>query len=293
MQSNDGYESFLAVLDAGSIAGAARALGLPRPTVTRRLDQLEAGLGVRLVHRGRPTQPTREGVDLARRIRPVLRELAEVEGAVRRSDSEPRGRLRVSMSPGVVRAVRDVLLEYQLACPRVVLDVVATNRYVDLRAEQFDLAIRAGVLRDRDLIARRLASGSAFVVASPDLAAREEMTLETLARDGGLLASMQADGLGRWPRRGGGMLSLPPRMVTDDRDLLLAAAVAGRGPALVSDIEVEKQLLAGTLVPVVPEIGAEIGFFAVYTERAWLAPRVRRLVDALVEGFPQPLTGRR
>lgn len=287
MESTDGYRAFLAVLDAGSIAAAARRLGIPRPTVTRRLTQLESGLGVRLVHRGRTAQPTREGVDLARRVRPILRDLADAEGAVRRSDAEPRGRLRVSMSPGVVRALQDVLLDYQAAHPLVVLDVVATNRYVDLRAEQFDLAIRGGVLRDPDLIARRLATSRALAVASPDLVAREALDVDALKTRGGLVASLASDGLGRWPLWGGGMLSLPATLVTDDRDLLVAAALAGRGVALVSGLEVQEHLRTGALVPVVPQVGARIGFFAVHTERAYLAPRVRLLVDALLERFPR------
>lgn len=285
MESMDGYRAFLAVLDHGSIAAAARALRVPRPTVTRRLTQLETGLGVRLVHRGRGARPTREGVDLARRVRPILRDLADAESAVRRQEDQPRGRLRVSMSPGVVRAVAGVLLDYQAAHPQVVLDVVATNRYVDLRAEQFDLVVRAGVLRDPDLVARKLANSRALAVASPDWVARHGSDLGALA--GALVASIASDGLGRWPLWSGGMASVSPRLITDDRDLLVAAALAGRGPALVSALEVQDLLRAGRLVPVLPEIGARIGFYAVTSDRALRAPRVQLLMDALVERFPR------
>lgn len=286
MQHLRAYEAFLAVLDAGSIAAASRALGAPRPTVTRRLAQLEDGLGVRLLHRTpKGLHPTREGTVLADRVRPLLRGIEDAEGALERLDDRPRGLLRVSMPPLVTRYLRPTLLAYRAACPDVVLQIQSTNRYVDLRAEQIDVAVRGGVLRDQDLVARLLVRSRAVAVAAPGLVP-EDVTLDTLDQHPCLLGQADDDGWGTWPLLDGGNVRVRGHLVTNDRALLGAAARDGQGIALMSTLTIERELVAGALVPVLPAlVGRTIGLYVVYAERGLLAPRTRAFVDHVVQAF--------
>ncbi len=287
MQHFRSYEALLAVFDTGSVAAASRALSCPRPTVTRRLAQLENGLGVRLLHRSaKGLTPTREGRALAERMRPILHEIQALEAAVQRTDDRPRGLLRVSMSPLVTRYLRPVLLAYRAACPEVVLEVQSTNRTVDLRAEQVDVALRGGVLRDPDLVARLLVRSRAVAVAAPSLLDPGPRSLDALADYPCLLGQADEHGVGSWPLLNGDTVRVRGSLVTNDRALLGASAREGQGIALMSTLTVERELLAGALVPVLPRIiGRTIGLYVVYAERRLLAPRVRLFVDHVVQAF--------
>lgn len=290
------YDAFLGVVEHGSVSAAARALGVPRPTVSRRLAQLEAHLGVRLVHRGtRQMVVTHDGEALYQRVRPLLEALRDAERAVRQQDPRPSGVLRVSLSPLMRHAMAPVLFAYRARYPQVHLEVVVDGRYVDLRRERFDVAVRGGVLPDSDLVQRVLLRSSAFPVASPDYLARAgtPSAPADLAHHACLLGFGQ-DGAPRrvWPLRGGGGVAVSGHWVTNDRMLLRGAAIAGQGIALLSEPNAREGLVRGALVPVLRDhVGVDISLHVVFTERALLAPRVRCFVDAVVQAFEreQPL----
>ena len=288
--SHAAYAAFLGVVEAGSVSAAARALDQPRPTVSRRLAQLEAHLGVRLVHRGaRTVVVTREGEALYERVRPLLEALREAEQAVRQTDPRPRGLLRLSLSPLMSQALAGALCDFRTRYPEVQLEVVVEGRYVDLRTERFDVAIRGGVLPDSDLVQRLLIRSSAFPVASPDYLRRRGSpeTPEALTAHECLLGYDQ-DGQPRrvWPVRGGGTVPVSGGFVSNDRALLRIAAAAGQGIALLSEVNARSALDAGALVPVLPErVGVDISLNIVFTERAFLAPRVRCFVELIVAAF--------
>jgi len=295
--SHAAYAAFLSVVESGSVSAAARALDQPRPTVSRRLAQLEAHLGVRLVHRGaRQVVVTREGEALYQSVRPLLEALREAEQAVRRTDPRPRGLLRISLSPLMSQALGPTLCAFRVRYPDIQLEILVEGRYVDLRTERFDVAIRGGVLQDSDLVQRRLIRSSAFPVASPGYLQRRgtPATAEALAEHECLLG-YGPDGQPRrvWPLRGGGGVSVDGGLVTNDRTLLRVAAVEGQGIALLSEVNARAALAAGRLVPVLEaQVGVDISLNVVFTERALLAPRVRCFVEAMAEAFREdpPLT---
>ena len=170
----EGLALFVAVVDAGSISAAARALGQPRESLSRRLAAWEDGLGVRLLHRStRRLVPTRAGETLLARARPLVAAARESLAEVRLLDDVPRGLLRVSVPPGGGAAFLGPPFATFLArWPEVQLEVRALARHVDLVAEGFDVALRAGPVHDPSLIARRLWSADVVGVMAPALAAR-------------------------------------------------------------------------------------------------------------------------
>ena len=290
MSTLKAYEGFLRVVELGSVSAASRALGVPRPTVSRRLAELEARLGVRLVHRGAGgVLPTRAGDALVRHLRPLLRSLGEVEARVRQLDDVPRGLLRVTASPYITDRLAPLVDTFLQRCPEVDLELLSTNRFVDLRAEQFDVGVRGGELRDPALVARRLARLEVVAVAAPAYLARSPpLTGVPDLQAHRCLLSYGQDGRprARWPLRDGGRVGVQGPLATNDRGLLLRLAVAGRGIALLTHRAVAEPLSTGALVPVLPEwVGTSTTLSVVYAERERVPPKVRVFVDALVDHF--------
>lgn len=295
----DGLALFVAVVDAGSISAAARALGQPRETLSRRLSAWEDGLGVRLLHRStRRLQPTRAGETLLARARPLLAAARESLAEVRLLDDVPRGLLRVSVPPGGGAAfLGSVFATFLAAHPEVQMEVRALARHVDLVGEGYDVALRAGSIADPNLIARRLWSADVVGVMAPALAARVGLPATPEALEG--LPCILGFGGGesplrRWPLRDGRTVPVQGRLASDDLGLLLAAAEGGAGVALLPAPLVAAPLAAGRLLPVLPSVlGAQAAMSVVTVERTRSAPRVRAFVAHVVawfarEGGPSP-----
>jgi DNA-binding transcriptional LysR family regulator len=172
--SLDDLSLFSAVADAGSIVGAARRLRQPKSTVSRRLQVLEERLGVRLIERTtRRLALTDTGQALFERARPALLLLSEAAAEAAGSQREPRGRVRLTTGAGMATHVfAGVLAEFVQLYPKVTLELDLTDRQVDIVAEGFDLAIRAGELQDSSLVQRKLGVSRNVLVASPAFLAR-------------------------------------------------------------------------------------------------------------------------
>jgi len=150
---------FAHVVDAGSISGAARTLGQPKSTISRRLKQLEERLAVRLLHRTtRSLKLTELGAVFYERCIRVKEQAEDAERSVSHGQEAPRGVLRISgpVETGVSQ-LGVLIAEYSKLYPEVQVQLDLSNRFVDLVEEGFDLAIRAGELADSSLVARRLA----------------------------------------------------------------------------------------------------------------------------------------
>lgn len=295
MPSVDRMREFLAVIQAGSISQAARILGLPRATLSRRMAALEAALGVRLILR-RTTRLalTHAGEELYRRAGRIVSDSDEAWKAVRRMDDTPRGLLRVSVTgPHFLKLFIDFLRDY----PEVRIEVQATPRHVDLLAEGVDVAMRIGPVLDQDLIARRLHTDRLIVVASPGLLAKTGVPRK--AKDliqhnciAGVFGDWTSNS--KWPLCGGGEITVAGRLAANDIDLVKRAAIEGLGFALIASAVVADEVKSGKLVPVlVNEVGADLPVSLVYADREYIDPKVREFVDrataVVAEEMPKPL----
>ncbi|MCA9572229.1 MAG: LysR family transcriptional regulator, partial [Myxococcales bacterium] len=224
--------AFVAVVDAGSVSGAADELGLPRATVSRRLARLEERLGVRLLRRTtRRTALTDAGTELYGHARTALAAVGEGWAALRRADGVPRGLLRVSVPP-VSGELTEVLLAFVRAFPEVRLEVEVSTRHVDLIGEGFDVAVRASGHLDPGLVARQLARFRSQALASPAYVERHGLpsTAEEL-RDHACLLGFDRGvrPVTWWPLLDGGRVRVDGRLVCNDIDVLWEATRQGLG----------------------------------------------------------------
>ncbi len=286
-----GLHEFVRIVDEGSVSGAARALGVPRASLSRRLSALEGRLGVRLLHRTTRSQSlTRAGDELYDRARRIVAAAHEAEEAVRRVDEVPRGLLRVSLPPSFGsrgNVGRRLLMDFLDLHPEVQLEAIATSRHVDLVGEGFDVALRAGTLRDPTLFARRLWRNWAIAVASPAYLERRgaPQRPEELIEHSCLIGFEEGERPQRsWPLRDGGRVPVRGRLASNELTVRFEAALGGHGIALVPELLARGHLEAGRLVEVLPQhVGIYEGLSLVYADREFLEPKVRAFVDHAVE----------
>ncbi len=289
MSVAEGFEEFVAVVDCGSVTGAAELLGQPRATLSRRLSRLEARLGVRLLHRTtRRLKLTAHGEVLYGKARRVVDAAQEADAAVRRLDGVPRGLLRVSTPMGLPGAMFAAwLADFLATYPDLRVEVVATSVHVDLIADGFDVALRTGPIEDPNLIVRRVTQARLLAVASPTYLKRRgtpTTAQDLMAHDcicafrAGTVAERQ------WPLREGGSIEVSSLLSTNQMQLRLAAARRHLGIALVAEVTAAAALDAGELVAVLePIIGTQERVSLVYADRTFLDPKVRAFVDFMVK----------
>ena len=285
MQAAQGFEEFVSIVDHNSVTGAADALGLPRPTVSRRLARLEERLGVRLLHRTtRRMNLTPQGQLLYAKARRLVDAAREAEAEVRRLDGVPRGLLRLSTPTGMAFAlVSEWIVGFLALYPEVRLELVATAAHVDLVGEGFDVTVRRGAIEDPSLIARQLAVDPSIAVASPQY-------LETMGvpespealQDHNCILGFHAGLVPevRWPLLDGGWVPVTGTLQTNQVEFRVESAKRGLGIALVSQFVANAALGSGALVRVLPEqVGRRETVSLVYADRQFLDPKVRAFVD--------------
>lgn len=287
MSVAEGFEEFVAVVEAGSITAAADQLGLPRPTVSRRLSRLEERLGVRLLHRTtRRLTLTRPGDELYARASRVVESAAAAEAAVRRLDGVPRGLLRVSVPTQMPQALlARWLMQFLEAWPEVRLDLVATDRHPDLVADGVDVAFLLGPVEAGSLVVRVLASDRHLAVASPAyLAAHGAPACPAALVRHTCIVGHRSDGrpVERWPLASGEWLPVSGRLMVGQLGLCRAAALQGFGVTLLPERMTRADVEAGRLVVVLGEsVGRSEQVCLAYPERAFIDPKVRAFVDFL------------
>jgi DNA-binding transcriptional LysR family regulator len=284
---------FARVVEAGGFTAAAAALGMPKSTVSRKVSDLEERLQARLLQRTtRRLSLTDVGRTYYQYCARIVGELEEAERAVSSLQGTPRGRLRVT-APLNFGFLGPILSDYLGRYPEVQLELVCTDRVVDLVEERFDVGIRAGVLADSTLIARNLGSERSLLVASPSYLARRGRpgTPEELTAHDGLLFGAGLDRahlrLQQGPRRAA--IAVPPRLVVNDFEILHAGALAGLGIALLPIFRCAADVRAGTLERVLePWDPPPIPIHAVYPSSRHLSPKVKRFLDHLQERMSPP-----
>ena len=278
--------------ETGSFLAAGQRLSKDPTVISRRLQALEARLGVRLAERTtRQLALTEAGRAYLAKIKPIVMEL---EGADREAagfaDGEPRGHLRISL-PGSFGKLwlGPLIVEFLKQYPAVTLDIDSTNRFVDLIGERYDLAVRLGELPDSRLIARKVADRKRVICASPAYLERVSApeTPQDLLDHACLVPTARADPY-RWSFKKvtGGMTAISVRAVvaSDDAELLVDACVGGLGILYTSDWYVSRELAAGRLVEVLPgwQLNDPGGVYVVTPALAGMPSKTRAFSDWLL-----------
>ena len=245
-------EVFVAILDAGSLNGAARRLRKSAPSVTRSLNALEDRVGVRLIERTtRRLAPTEAGLRLAEMARRVLADYGE---AVREDEHGPlRGRIRIT-APHVFgrRHVTPAVVGFLDLHPALQVEMVFNDRNMDFIEHRLDLAVRIGALPDTGLVARRVGEVRRVIVASPAYLAAHGVPEQPQALDGhAVIFSSMREMAPEWRFKGPQgeiAVRLAPRLSVNEVDAMLMAVEAGRGIGRALSYQVAGQIAAGTLV---------------------------------------------
>jgi DNA-binding transcriptional LysR family regulator len=293
MQDLNDMLLFAEVADQGSFAGAGRTLALPKSTLSRRVADLEARLGVRLLHRTTRKLALTEAGEAYHRHCVALREQAQAaEEAVAAFHDEPRGTIRMAVPVTLAQiGIGHLVPQFLLKHPHVRIDMQVTNRVVDLVQEGFDLALRVrpSVDDSGSLVVKHLGQTRGVLVASPALLERlgPPASVADLARLPTVAMSM-ADGRASWVLEGphGRREAFEHRPVyaADDLWMLKYAVVAGVGFSILADFICARERREGALVEVLPGWGPPVGVMhAVFPSRRGMVPAVRRFLDFLGE----------
>jgi LysR family transcriptional regulator, regulator for bpeEF and oprC len=285
---------FAKVVEQGSFTAAAKALGLPKTTVSRKVQELEERLGAQLLNRTtRKLGLTEAGAVYHDHSARIARELEEAESAVGQLQGGPRGWLRVTAPYSIgILWIAPLLSEFHQRCPDVRIDLNLGNERLDLIAGETDVALRIGHLPDSTLVARRLATFRTQVYASPDYLRRhgEPLHPDDLQHHRVLAFSKHRHGNRYfWPLApGAGAPSedfpVHPLFVANDPAPLNGAMLCGEGLLMATDVTIKPFVESGQAVRVLGGwIGPEIEFNAVFTRGRVPSPKVRAFVDFLVE----------
>jgi DNA-binding transcriptional LysR family regulator len=289
---------FAEVVAHGGFAAAGRALREPKSKLSRRIAGLEERLGLRLIERSsRRFRVTDTGQAFYERCRAMLAEAEQAEALVLEAQAEPHGRIRFSCPTGMIEPISGLIAGFLARYPKVRLQLVATDRAVDLIEERIDLAlrVRGALTSDAALTMRSLGLSTRILVASPPIASRIA-TIEQLAELPALATDDTADDLEWHLEAEGGaahVARVTPRLGCADMAAVRAAAIAGLGVAILPDHVCREALSAGSLVRVLPAWRGLQGIVhLVFTTRRGLPPAVRALIDHLAAGFPSDVASR-
>ncbi|MDM0081525.1 MULTISPECIES: LysR family transcriptional regulator [Variovorax] len=294
-------ESFVAIAARGSLTAAAKAEGVAPAIVGRRIDALEERLGVKLLVRTtRRIALTHEGSAFLEDCQRLLVELANAEASVSAGGVKASGHLRVTAPAGFGRRhVAPLVPRFHELHPEVTISLNLSDRLVDMAGESFDCAVRVGDLPDSSLVSLRLADNRRRCVATPDFVRRHGAPRHPgeLARFACLSLSSDASQTRGWafrvPAAGGEheVIYLKPTGPLDcsDGQVLHDWCLAGHGIAWRSTWEVEAEIDAGLLVPLLDEFAAPPnGIYAVFPQRKHLPLRVRLWLDFLKAQYARP-----
>ncbi|RYG05823.1 MAG: LysR family transcriptional regulator, partial [Burkholderiales bacterium] len=177
MDKFSAMQAFVRVVEAGTFTKAADSMGVPKPTVTRLIQDLEKELDTKLLNRTtRKVTVTVDGAAYYEQASRLLGEVQELEASMSRAKASPRGRLRVDVPASLgIAVIIPALPDFHARYPDIQLDLGVSDRPIDLVAENVDCVIRGGELTDQSMVARRLGEIYVMGCASPAYLARHGM----------------------------------------------------------------------------------------------------------------------
>ena len=292
MQDLNDMAYFAEVVERGGFAAAGRALGLPKSRLSRRVAELEARLGVRLLQRTTRKLSLTEVGEVYHRHCMAMRDQADAAAdAVAQAQTEPRGTIRIACPVTLAQTTLGEVMPLFLArYPLVKVDMRVSNRVVDLVEEGYDVAIRIATLPSSTLISKRLTSTRMVLCASPKYIKKHGAPAHPSELSGhAVLAYTYWSTKDEWHFDGpAGHVSVRtnPCIHTNSGDTCRVAALAHQGIIMQPSFLVGDDLAAGTLVELIPQFHAmELGVYAVYPTRKHVSPKVRALIDFLSRHF--------
>ncbi len=284
---------FVKVVELGSFISAAKALRLPKTTVSRKVQELETRLGAQLLHRTtRKLGLTEAGNVYYEHSQRIAQELDEAESAVGQLQSGPRGWLRVTAPYSLGNTwIAPLLGEFRARHPEVRVEMMLSNESLDLIAKEIDVALRVGSLPDSNLVARKLAVFRTQIYASPTYIERygEPLHPDDL-RHHRVLVTLKT------PHNGGNFVwklsdgkverdfVIDPVMIANDPAPLRGSLLCGEGLMLMGDVMIKAYAEHGLVQRVLAGWrGPDYDFNAVFPRGQVQSPKVRAFVDFLVE----------
>jgi LysR family transcriptional regulator for bpeEF and oprC len=289
-------EAFVRVVDVGGITRAAEALGSPKATVSTLLQDLEAQLGVRLLHRTtRKITLTADGAAYYERCVRILDDLREADEAISVRHGLPQGHLKVDMPSSLASwLMRDAIPQFLAQYPGLSLDIGCSDRVINLVNEGVDCVLRVGDIRDPQLVVRRVGALEMITVAAPSYVARH-----------GLPAHPQDLMQHRWVhyfvsgrasawnfRRGDEhhAINPPGALAVNDSNVYWDACVAGLGIGQMPAFVLAGAQGRGELVQVLPDWAVETApVHVVFPSGRHLSTRVQAFVEWAAEVFGRPI----
>jgi DNA-binding transcriptional LysR family regulator len=292
-------QTFVRIVEAGSLSAAALQMGATQPTVSRRLQALERSLGLRLLQRSTHAMKlTEEGERCFARAKELLGNWDEFEADLRGSAEVPKGTLRVVVPHAIGQQELVVqLAEYLQRHPRVSVEWLLHDRTPEFITDGVDCAIHVGPVEDPSVVALKIAEIPRIVVASPALLARTPLprqpadlaplpwlALRTFYRNDITLIHTQGE------QRN---LALQPRMSTDSLFALRNAALLGLGVGVVSAWAVTDDVAQGKLIHLLPEWhAAPLPIYLLYPYAHYYPAKLRRFVEIMRAALPQDIVPR-
>jgi len=279
---------FVRVVESGSFTGAAKALGLPKSTVSRKITQLEERLGVRLIQRTtRSLSLTDTGSAYHAHCARILAEIEEANIAVTQMQSTPTGTLRITAPVLFGSTVLSGLVaEYMELHPLVNIDLVLSDQLLDLVQDSIDVAFRVGQLEDSSLIGRYLGDVTAMVCASPDYIAKfGKPTHPDELKNHQIIASSSRS---QWtligPEKQEHTFNFKPRLQVNDMSSLYTLTLAGAGIAALPVLIAASAIKSKNLVPLLCDWPFEAyPIHTLYASNRHLSAKVRSFVDFVID----------
>lgn len=288
--------AFVRVVDSKGFSAASSSLGLTPSAVSKLVTRLETRLGVRLLQRTtRALHLTAEGEVFHATARRILAEIETLENQVSGQSSTPQGLLRVTTSLAFsTHQLTPVLPEFLARYPQVRLEVLPTDRVVDMVEEGMDVALRIGRLADTSFMARKIGEDRRLICAAPAYVAQHGAPRDPADLAGhNCILSRERASLNRWQFRVDGeirTIEVTGRLAVDEGELQLQLAMQGLGIVRLTRLTVAHAVRIGALVPLLDAFSADdpVPIHAVYPHRRHLAPRVTAFVNFLIEKFTPP-----
>lgn len=256
MDRLDELAIFLEVLNQGSLSGAARKLRRSAPAVTRAIASLEQRFGARLVERTtRSLAPTQAGIRLAERAAMVLNSYHDALQYT--AETQLKGPLRVT-APVLFgrRHIAPLVMEFQSQHPEIQIELMLSDRNLDLIEQGIDVAVRIGHLENSNKVARRLGQVNLVLVASPEYLVGYPALRQPADLGAHLTVLSSSDTFNEWRfglQEDGPRVRLSPHLVFNDVETRLLAVKSAKGVARFLSYQVADELVAGTLVRLLPE----------------------------------------